>query len=133
MTGTWTYAEAELIQVISAVVMPKSLPTYDVMTVMDPPARDPMAIVIVAVRTNRVSCMVELKHAGRASGSTTSFVRSWVIFFSSKVVDVPPSATLEIAFIDILESNQEERPLGVPGTGVLNVQYTLGLPMMLVK
>ena len=64
--------------------MPRSLPTKDVMTVTDPPRNEPMAIAMVAVRTKRISTTVDLKHAGRASGSTIGATCACAMFFSSK-------------------------------------------------
>ena len=57
--------EAEDIQVISAVVMSRSLPMNDETTVMEPVSNEPIAMAIVAVKTNKTSCTVDLKHAGR--------------------------------------------------------------------
>lgn len=62
--------------------------------------------------------MVELKHAGRASGSTTSLVLSRATSFSSKVLGIPPSLELEISVVDIFEVGQAQQPLGLPNTGV---------------
>jgi len=56
---------AELIHVISAVVIPRSAPTKDDITVTVPVKKEPIAIVIVAVSTKRTSCVVELKQDGR--------------------------------------------------------------------
>jgi hypothetical protein len=58
--------QADDIQVISAVVMSRSLPTKELMTVTTPVKKAPIAIAIVAVKTNNTSCNVERKHAGLA-------------------------------------------------------------------
>jgi hypothetical protein len=71
-----THAEEALIQVISAAVMERLLPIGAVITVQMPYRNDDVPMDIVAVRTNRHSCTVDLKHRGRASGSTISSGRS---------------------------------------------------------
>lgn len=55
-----------MIQVISAVVMLRSLPINDDVTETEPASSALMAIAIVAVKTNITSWRVDLKHAGRA-------------------------------------------------------------------
>jgi hypothetical protein len=64
-----TYDGAAFIHVISALVMPKSLPAKELMTVIEPVKKLDMATAIVTDMTNRHSCSVDLKHSGRALGS----------------------------------------------------------------
>jgi hypothetical protein len=59
----------KLAHVISAVVMPKSLPAKLDMTVIEPVRKLDMATAIVTDMTKRHSCNVDLKHVGRAFGS----------------------------------------------------------------
>jgi hypothetical protein len=56
-------------QVISALVMARSLAAKLDMTVMEPVRKLDMATAIVTDMTNRHSCSVDLKQAGRALGS----------------------------------------------------------------
>jgi hypothetical protein len=58
----------KLAHVISAVVMPKSLPAKLDITVIEPVRKLDMATAIVTDMTKRHSCNVDLKHAGRAFG-----------------------------------------------------------------
>jgi hypothetical protein len=64
-----TYLDAAFIQVISALVMPKSLPTKLDITVILPVKKLDIAIAMVTDKTNKHSCSVDLKHSGRALGS----------------------------------------------------------------
>lgn len=97
------YADAELVHVISAVVMPRSFPTNEVMTIIEPPRREPIAMAIVAVKTNRVSVRVDLKHAGRASGSIDMVtVESLAMFFSSTSARMPAGEILAVIIAYIL-------------------------------
>jgi hypothetical protein len=64
-----TYDEAAFIHVISALLMPKSLPAKLLMTVIAPVKKLDMATAIVTDMTKRHSCSVDLKHSGRALGS----------------------------------------------------------------
>jgi hypothetical protein len=64
-----THDVAAFIQVISALVMPRSLPANELMTVIAPPKKLDMATAIVTDTTNKHSCSVDLKHSGRALGS----------------------------------------------------------------
>jgi hypothetical protein len=73
-----TYKEDALTQVISALVIFRSLPTKEVITVTEPPVNEDIATAIVAVRTNRISCVVDLKHSGRAPGFALIFMVSLV-------------------------------------------------------
>lgn len=77
---------AAVIHVICAVVMFKSLPMNEDVTVTDPATKTPIAIAIVAVRTNNTSCVVELKHAGRPLFVCTGSIGA-----------VPASSSLPIA------------------------------------
>jgi hypothetical protein len=61
--------EAAFIQVISAVVIFKSLPANEDITVTEPTRKEDIATAIVTERTKRHSWSVDLKHSGRASGS----------------------------------------------------------------
>jgi hypothetical protein len=58
--------EAADSHVISALVMPRSRPTKDDITVMTPPAMLLSPTAMVQVTTNNTSCSVDLKQAGRA-------------------------------------------------------------------
>jgi len=73
-----TYKEDALTQLISALVIFRSLPTKEVITVTEPPVNEDIATVIAAVRTNRISCAVDLKHSGRAPGFALVFMISLV-------------------------------------------------------
>ena len=84
---------AELIQVISAVVMPRSAPTDADMTETAPLRKAPIAIAIVAVNTNSTSCVVDLKHGGRPSGFEISTVEGRTAFSSTIVVVAAAGAT----------------------------------------
>jgi hypothetical protein len=64
-----TYDAAAFIHVISALLMPRSLPAKLLMTVMEPVRKLDMATAIVTDMTNKHSCRVDLKHSGRALGS----------------------------------------------------------------
>lgn len=74
------------IQVICAVVMPRSLPMKDEFVVTDPVSREPIAIAMVAVNTKRTSCTVDLKQAGRP-------LSVWMGSMDSMVVCSPLSST----------------------------------------
>lgn len=65
-----THDEEALIHVTSAAVMDRLLPIGAVITVQIPYKKDDVPMDIVAVKTNRHSCTVDLKHRGRPSGST---------------------------------------------------------------
>ena len=78
-----TYKEDALTQVISALVIFRSLPTKEVITVTEPPVNEDIATAIVAVRTNRISCAVDRKHSGRAPGFALIFMVSLVPFAAS--------------------------------------------------
>ena len=73
-----TYKEDALIQVVSALVIFRSLPTKEVITVTEPPVNEDIATAIVAVRTNRISWAVDMKHSGRAPGFALIFMVSLV-------------------------------------------------------
>jgi hypothetical protein len=68
-TTVVTYDEAAFIHVISALVMPRSFPAKELMTVIEPVKKLDMATAIVTDMTNKHSCSVDLKHSGRALGS----------------------------------------------------------------
>ncbi|KAG9973122.1 hypothetical protein KCU98_g12842, partial [Aureobasidium melanogenum] len=84
---------AELIQVISAVVMPRSAPTEAEMTETAPLRKAPIAIAMVAVNTNRTSCVVDLKHGGRPSGFEISTVEGTTAFSSTASIVAEAGAT----------------------------------------
>jgi len=64
-----THALAPFIQLISALVIPKSLPAKLLITVTLPNKKLVIATAIVTEATNKHSCVVELKHSGRSFGS----------------------------------------------------------------
>lgn len=94
---------AELIQVISAVVISRSAPTEAEMTATAPLKKAPIAIAIVAVKTNSTSCVVDLKHDGRPSGFEISTVEGFMAFSSTRLVAAEAGATgaAAISAVDI--------------------------------
>lgn len=99
---------AELIHVISAVVMPRSLPTEAEMTETAPLKKAPIAIAMVAVNTNSTSCVVDLKHGGRPSGLGTSTVEGMTAF-SSIVAEAGATAAAAISTVDMTAQLDDER------------------------
>ena len=75
--GNGTYEDAATIQVISALVIFKSLPANELMTVMEPVKKLVMATAMVAEITNRDSWTDDLKHSGRALGSLVAIGAEW--------------------------------------------------------
>lgn len=69
MESRQTHLVAAFIQVISAFVIPNSLPAKLLMTVIAPDKKLVIATAIVTENTNKHSCSVDLKHSGRALGS----------------------------------------------------------------
>ncbi|KAG9829986.1 hypothetical protein KCU98_g12866, partial [Aureobasidium melanogenum] len=96
---------AELIQVISAVVMPKSAPTEAEMTETAPLKKAPIAIAMVAVNTNSTSCVVDLKQGGRPSGFEISTVEGTTAFSStaSIVAEAGATAAAAISTVDMTD------------------------------
>jgi hypothetical protein len=81
-TELWreTYDDDADIHVISGVVILRSRPTKEEITVTLPVVMELIPIAMVAVRTKRTSCRVDLKHSGRrlyldVSGSSVEDVR----------------------------------------------------------
>lgn len=101
---------AELIQVISAVVMPRSAPTEADMTETAPLKKAPIAIAIVAVNTNSTSCVVDLKHAGRSSGLVISTMEGSTAFSSTVLVAAEAGATAAAAIstVDMTAQSDDE-------------------------
>jgi hypothetical protein len=60
---------AAVSQVTSAVVICRSRPTKDEITVIEPVKNGDIAEAIVTMNTNSNSCIVDLKHAGRPAFS----------------------------------------------------------------
>lgn len=79
-----TYEEDAQAQVVSALVIFKSLLRKEVITVTEPLVNEDIATAIVAVRTNRISWAVDLKHSGRAPGFALIFMVSWVPIAASR-------------------------------------------------
>ncbi|KAG9697489.1 hypothetical protein KCU69_g8225, partial [Aureobasidium melanogenum] len=101
---------AELIQVISAVVMPRSAPTEAEMTDTAPLKKAPIAIAMVAVNTNSTSCVVDLKHGGRPSGFEISTVEGTTAFSSTTSIAAEAGATAAAAIstVDMTAQFEDE-------------------------
>jgi hypothetical protein len=63
------YDVAAFIQVISALVMPRSFAAKLLITVIEPVRKEVIATAIVTKPTNKHSWSVDMKHSGRALGS----------------------------------------------------------------
>jgi hypothetical protein len=72
--------------VISAVVIPRSLPTNEELTITEPVRNEFIATAMVTDKTNNASWNVELKHSGRAFGSCIGGDSSAVELASSDIV-----------------------------------------------
>jgi len=63
------------------------------MTATAPLKKAPIAIAIVAVKTNSTSCVVDLKHDGRLSGFEISAVEGMMAFSLTTLVAAEAGAT----------------------------------------